>query len=469
MATITNQVSNYGSYKYVVTGTEPGPYHTIASAITQAVSDGGNTTILIRPGTYTENLTLVSGINLRGSDEGLVIISGIHVPPAAGSLSISNCEMSSATHILSSAVFGTTDISFDNCLFNLTAGYIFNMTNWGGDLTINNCTDVSAGNSIIVNTSAAALAITDSSIGNGGTLMTVSGPTTIFNSRIFEPVAFTLQSAVAVDGGSVIDGAIAVVDDATFSIFNSRVSAGADTAITHTSTGLVILENVIIDSSNMLAIDGTGQIELGEVVYNDSHGVAVTITYANASVLRGTSIVANSLLEVVNGDLIMDNGQFWVNGSSGTNGQLIIASTGAHPAFANITSTGGTCTITNGANSINVEVAEGGINWNEATVSLNAVSNNGYIVKIAAPGLLTITLPAVALQGSIIEISGYTAGLWKLAQGAGQSVNFGSVTSTPGVGGSISATNRYDSIRLLCVTANTEWNVLSSVGAFNIV
>ncbi len=41
--------------------------------------------------------------------------------------------------------------------------------------------------------------------------------------------------------------------------------------------------------------------------------------------------------------------------SKGTNGQTLIGSTGSTPAWANITSTGGSITITNGANSINLE------------------------------------------------------------------------------------------------------------------
>lgn len=42
----------------------------------------------------------------------------------------------------------------------------------------------------------------------------------------------------------------------------------------------------------------------------------------------------------------------------GTNGQVLIGSTGADPAFATVTSTGGTLTITGGAHSLNLEVAD---------------------------------------------------------------------------------------------------------------
>ena len=44
----------------------------------------------------------------------------------------------------------------------------------------------------------------------------------------------------------------------------------------------------------------------------------------------------------------------------GTNGQVLLAATGADPAFANITSSGGTLTFVSGANSLNIEVAISG-------------------------------------------------------------------------------------------------------------
>lgn len=46
----------------------------------------------------------------------------------------------------------------------------------------------------------------------------------------------------------------------------------------------------------------------------------------------------------------------WTN--AGTNGQLIIAATGAAPAFASLTSTGGSITITPGPNTLNIDVED---------------------------------------------------------------------------------------------------------------
>lgn len=106
--------------------------------------------------------------------------------------------------------------------------------------------------------------------------------------------------------------------------------------------------------------------------------------------------------------------------------------------------------------------------WTDVTgTSATMVANNGYMADNA--GLVTLTLPATAAQFTMLQIAGNGAGGWTIAQGAGQSINFGNVTSTVGVGGSISSTNKYDQLTLMCVVADTTWTVRSSVGNLTIV
>ena len=150
----------------------------------------------------------------------------------------------------------------------------------------------------------------------------------------------------------------------------------------------------------------------------------------------------------------------------GTNGQVLIGKSGGIPAFATLTSNGGTITFTAGPNSLNLEASGGGgtgITWNEVTgTSQSAAVNNGYICNNA--GLVTVTLPGTAALGSVIRISGKGAGGWKLAQNAGQQINFGASASTSGATGYIASTLQYDAVEVLCITANTTWVVLSAVG-----
>lgn len=100
--------------------------------------------------------------------------------------------------------------------------------------------------------------------------------------------------------------------------------------------------------------------------------------------------------------------------------------------------------------------------WIDATASLIMTPNTGYVADSAL--LVTLSLPTVCPFGSILEITGKGVGGWAVAQNSGQFINFGNVTTTPGVGGSLSSTNLHDSIRMVCTTANTEFNILSCQG-----
>lgn len=148
--------------------------------------------------------------------------------------------------------------------------------------------------------------------------------------------------------------------------------------------------------------------------------------------------------------------------SVGTNGQVLLGATTADPAFATLTSTGGTIAFTTGANSLNLEVVEAGTIWNEVTLtSASMVVNNGYIANNA--GLVTLTLPSTAALGSLIRVTGKGAGGWRIAQNSGQTIYFGAATTTTSTGHLDSSAVR-DTVELVCVTANNDWNVLSSIG-----
>jgi hypothetical protein len=151
-----------------------------------------------------------------------------------------------------------------------------------------------------------------------------------------------------------------------------------------------------------------------------------------------------------------------------TNGQLAIGSTGADPTAATLTAGTGV-SITNGAGSITINAAGGGLTWNDVTgTSASAAINNGYLSDNA--GLVTVTLPVTAAQFSVIRVAGFGAGGWKIAQNASQLIQFGSAAATTtGTGGSLASTNRYDAVEIICVVANTTWLVLSSVGNITIV
>lgn len=110
----------------------------------------------------------------------------------------------------------------------------------------------------------------------------------------------------------------------------------------------------------------------------------------------------------------------------------------------------------------------GGITWTEVTgTSGNAAADNGYICNNA--NLVTITLPSTIAVGKTIRIAGNGAGGWKLAQNASQVIYFGDQNTTTGTGGYLASVNRYDSIEIICITADTTFNVIGSMGDITVV
>ncbi len=187
-----------------------------------------------------------------------------------------------------------------------------------------------------------------------------------------------------------------------------------------------------------------------------------TINYASSANVMGSIAAANSSV------LISGNTGVPVMSGALTNGQLIIGSTGASPTRATLTAGTG-ITISNGAGTITISGAGSGYSWTEVTgTSQSMAVNNGYIANNA--GLVTLTLPSSASVGDTVILQGKGSGLFKIAQNSGQTIRFGNVSTTTGVGGSLTAVNQYNSIELLCITTNTDWSVLTGTqGSFTVV
>lgn len=149
-----------------------------------------------------------------------------------------------------------------------------------------------------------------------------------------------------------------------------------------------------------------------------------------------------------------------------SNGQLLVGSTGVDPVAAALTAGAG-ISITNGAGSITI-AATNTNPWSEVTGTSQAmVVNNSYIANNAA--LVTLTLPATAALGDRFIVIAKGAGLFRIAQNAGQAIHFGEITTTAGTGGSLNATVRYDSVEIVCITANTQFVVVDAVGNLDLL
>ena len=93
MSQIQNSTYLYSPNTIIVDDAGTTPFVTIAAGITAAVGLGYDTTIFVRTGTYTENLTLVEGINIQGEDKASTIIIGTHIIPATDTITLSNLTL----------------------------------------------------------------------------------------------------------------------------------------------------------------------------------------------------------------------------------------------------------------------------------------------------------------------------------------------------------------------------------------
>jgi len=211
----------------------------------------------------------------------------------------------------------------------------------------------------------------------------------------------------------------------------------------------------------------------GVTTITGNAGGAVSPTLGNLNIIGagnitvtgnpGTSTLTITLVGTTNHALQVGNaGGSLTSLAVAGNGQLPIGSAGANPVIANLTAGAG-ISIANGPGTITIATLAGGFAWTEIVAAAAPLTNNaGFIANNA--GLVTLTLPAVSPQGSIIRVVGKGTGLWSIAQNAGQVIHFGILDTTPGVGGSLSSNQQYDCVELLCTTANTDFTVISVMG-----
>lgn len=451
---------NMYNYSRYIVG-DGSPYVTIQQAINAANAATGGT-ILIRPGTYTEDLTLYSAVNLEaaaGSELiGSVNIIGVHTPPAAGALSFKRIYFSSATHIFSSVALGSTKISLESCLVNCTNGYTFNLPNWTGSVSVDDVFCSSTLDGFANSTSTASYYVINSSIGAGATPMIISDSAGFYNTAIYCPQTFRTNADILFQGCTICKTQT-YLNNAIAESLGTAYLTGASIAITTTSANPVTLSDVTIESSAAPAvITGTGTVQLGSVTYLINSGISGTITKDFTTRLEtGTLKINDASVGLLNSTVGVVAGLGLM-----TDGQLPIGKTGAVPSLATLTAGPGIA-IGNAPGAITITNTGAGTAWTPINASQALAPDNGYIC-IAPGGALVLSLPAVSTTGSEIEILLDGATSFQISQGAGQQIRYGSLQTTLGVGGSVTTTAQGDSIRLVCLTPDLRWIMISGAG-----
>lgn len=226
------------------------------------------------------------------------------------------------------------------------------------------------------------------------------------------------------------------------------------------------------DTLTQLSVGSTGQVLQANSAADPTWSTATypSTTTINQILYSNTNNTVTGLATANNSTLTTGATGVPVLTSIAVNGGLLIGSASGPPLVGTLTAGTGV-TITNAANAITINATGGGLTWTDVTgTSASMAVNNGYLADNA--GLVTLTLPATAVQFSIIAVGGFGSGGWKIAQNANQSIQFGSAASTTiGITGSLSSTNRYDSVYMIAAVggASTTWLVLNAVGNLTVI
>jgi len=285
---------NAPTTKYVVDADGTGDFTTIQAAINAIQASGTtNAEVFVRPGTYTENLTLYDNLIITGSGP-YSIITGVHTPPASGAVFFRDLQLTSATDIVTSAAAGTARIRFTDCAFNCTNGYVVDCASWTGPIDIYDCTTTSTADGG-VRVAAATVIVSDSLVGAGANVFTMVGGTLIIiGSRINCPSNLSGACAASVDQGSYIGGTMTLAGTTALAVRESMFSTGATAALAQGSAGAVTLSCVTITSSANPCITGAGAgaIALSDVNFTSNAAMAATITRSSVPEAKFTKAAA---------------------------------------------------------------------------------------------------------------------------------------------------------------------------------
>lgn len=104
--------------------------------------------------------------------------------------------------------------------------------------------------------------------------------------------------------------------------------------------------------------------------------------------------------------------------------------------------------------------------WTVVNANTSMAVNNGYFIN--GGGSINMLLPAVSAVGDTVRIATLGTNGCVITQNAPNSVNIVDVTSTVGLGGTttLQTTNGVlsGSLELVCMTADTDWKVISGTG-----
>lgn len=291
--------NTFTTAKWIVSATaSDGTHTTIAAALTSASSGD---TIFIRPGTYTENITLKAGVNLTSFEPTAaistatpsnVIINGKCSFSAAGTVGIKGVTLKTNSDF-ALAVTGSSAsiVILDNCFINCSnnTGISFTSSSASSLIEFHYCTGdlATTGIALFAHSGAGTIVFRFSDFGNTGgstTANTVSGTGSVLPNYFYIQNPITLSSSSSMVGDYVEIGPVSsnttvltTSSTASVNLQFCNLASGTASAVSIGSGTTVALHQSFVSSSNANAITGSGTLIFTSVVFNSSSGINSTV------------------------------------------------------------------------------------------------------------------------------------------------------------------------------------------------
>jgi hypothetical protein len=275
---------NYGpSNGFIVDANgSDGDFTTIQAAVTAAPA---NTTIFIKPSTYTENITLASGKNLAAwtcdAFTPNVTISGTITVTSATTVSISGIRLqTNSAAFLAVTGSAASIVNLQNCYLNCTnnTGITYSSSSASSAINLSNCQgDLgTTGIGLYTKTSPGGINFFNSIITNSGNSATASsnsaGLVAVYSSLMVIPFSTSSSGAILFFNATVntlpTNTASLITAGTGFSSFdNCYIASGTAACISIGAGTTVAVRNCTISSSNgTSAITGAGTLTYAGIV-----------------------------------------------------------------------------------------------------------------------------------------------------------------------------------------------------------
>lgn len=186
-----------------------------------------------------------------------------------------------------------------------------------------------------------------------------------------------------------------ITENGNATTLNGMITFTGNPNITTSGSG----STVTIGLDDSIVVPGTVTVNSGVMITGGGLSVIGTVTFGSL----GAGMLSTNASSVVSANATTDHAVQIGNANGnltsipvGTNGQVLIAATGADPAFATLTSNNGSITFTTGANSLDLAATNTMAFGN--TVRVDAVFGNDATGQRNGAPFLTITAALAAAQ-----------------------------------------------------------------------